>query len=161
MRFFVGGIPAPKGSARAFYVPKLGRAVVTAANAKTRPWEQAVRAEASIAGLRPLDGAVRVEVTFLFARPAGHFGAKGLRPSAPREHTKKPDVDKLVRAVLDALTGVAFKDDAQVVAVEARKRYLPEGAAEDLAQPGAWVAVEACGETDARAMPSLAGAEGA
>jgi len=37
--------------------------------------------------------------------------------------TVKPDLDKLIRLVLDALTGVAFQDDAQVCRVEAQKRY--------------------------------------
>lgn len=34
-----------------------------------------------------------------------------------------PDLDKLVRAVLDGLTGVVYMDDAQVVALTATKAY--------------------------------------
>ncbi len=34
-----------------------------------------------------------------------------------------PDVDKLARCALDALSGVVIKDDAQVVELYARKRY--------------------------------------
>lgn len=35
----------------------------------------------------------------------------------------KPDIDKLTRAVLDALTGAAYKDDGQVTALHVMKRY--------------------------------------
>ena len=34
-----------------------------------------------------------------------------------------PDLDKLIRAVLDGLTGVAYEDDGQVVQIEAQKLY--------------------------------------
>jgi Holliday junction resolvase RusA-like endonuclease len=37
--------------------------------------------------------------------------------------TKKPDVDNIVKAVLDALNGLAYKDDTQVVNVAANKTY--------------------------------------
>lgn len=136
VRFFVPGIPAPKGSARAFFVKNLNRAVITNANAKTKPWEQAIRAEAhaaeGIAGCAPHTAAVRVTATFYFPRPKGHFGAKGLKPAAPRENTKKPDLDKLARALLDALTGIAFVDDSQVIDLRVEKRYVPN----DGSQPG-------------------------
>lgn len=122
--FFVAGVPAPKGSTRAFYVKALGRAVVTAANKNTRPWEQAVRAEAKLAGCTPTSAPVTVALIFCLARPKGHSGKKGLRPSAPAWPAKKPDIDKLVRAALDALTGEAWNDDAQVVELVASKRYV-------------------------------------
>lgn len=37
--------------------------------------------------------------------------------------TKKPDIDNIVKTVLDALNGLAYKDDNQVVQVLATKRY--------------------------------------
>ena len=39
--------------------------------------------------------------------------------------TVKPDVDKVLRATLDALTGIAYEDDAQVVDAHPVKRYGP------------------------------------
>ena len=124
---FVPGIPAPKGSTRAFYIKKLGRAVVTHDNKRTRPWEQAILAE--LLALHPQihDGPVSVCMNFYLPRPRGHFGKLGLRPSAPRHHLVKPgDVDKLARTVLDALTGVVYRDDAQVTTIEARKHYADD-----------------------------------
>ena len=46
----------------------------------------------------------------------------------------KPDLDKLIRAVLDGLTGVAYVDDSQVILIQATKTY---GINE-----GVWVTVE-------------------
>lgn len=40
--------------------------------------------------------------------------------------TKKPDIDNIAKVVLDALNGVAYKDDTQVVTLEVRKFYKPE-----------------------------------
>jgi len=118
--FTVYGTPIPKGSTRAFYVKSLGRAVITAANAKTKPWQQevagaAVAARAS-AGWGITDEAVVLDVTFYLPRP------KSL-PKRVIEHCKKPDLDKLLRATKDALTGVLWRDDSQVVAVTGAKAY--------------------------------------
>ena len=147
MKFFCPGIPAPKGSARAFFVKSLGRAVITAANAKTRPWEQAIRAEAENARERaPATVApVRVSATFFLPRPKGHFGARGLKPNAPRRFAKKPDLDKLVRTLFDALIGVAFVDDAQVDSVVARKRFTDDGEPDPSMVPGVRVEVVEAG----------------
>jgi len=61
---------------------------------------------------------VAVEVWFEFARPQS--AGKRLHP------TVKPDIDKTLRAVLDALTGIAYDDDSQVVSVAASKMYGAE-----------------------------------
>lgn len=37
--------------------------------------------------------------------------------------TKKPDIDNVVKAVADAVQGIAYRDDVQIVEVTARKRY--------------------------------------
>jgi crossover junction endodeoxyribonuclease RusA len=50
----------------------------------------------------------------------------------PRHAGDAPDLDKLCRAVLDALTGVAWLDDKQVVALDARRILLgPDALASD------------------------------
>ena len=61
----------------------------------------------------PLDGPLTASISFLFPRPtAKQWTTKAM----PREwHDKKPDVDNLIKAVLDALNGLAFQDDKQVV----------------------------------------------
>ena len=37
--------------------------------------------------------------------------------------TKKPDLDNMAKAVLDALNGVAYKDDCQIVTMLSKKNY--------------------------------------
>lgn len=119
VRFFVAGVPIPKGSAKAFVVGS--RAVVTHDNAKTKPWQRAIAAKARSEAPGLMEGAVKVELQFDLPRPKSH-GKPG-RKSWASEHVTRPDLDKLVRTVLDALTGIVWRDDSQVVEVVARKGY--------------------------------------
>lgn len=122
----VHGIPAPQGSKR-----HVGGGRMIESSKKVGPWREAVKAAVLTAtGRRPttVDGPVRVGITFILPRPKGHYGtgrnAGRVRTSAPAEPTTKPDLDKLLRSTLDALTDVgAIRDDAQVVRIEAAKVY--------------------------------------
>jgi crossover junction endodeoxyribonuclease RusA len=118
IRFVVFGTAVPKGSMKAFYVKKLGRAIVTHDNTATKPWAQQVTGSALAArnAQQPLEGAISVELGFYLPRP------KSLAKKAVA-HLKKPDIDKLARNVIDALTGVLFVDDAQVIRLDAWKTY--------------------------------------
>lgn len=115
------GLPAPQGSKRAFV--RGGRAMLVESSAKVAPWRQDVKhaAMAAMGDAPPFEGPVRLAMTFLFPRPKGHMGAKGVRPSAPLAHTVRPDIDKLTRSTLDALTGVLFRDDSQVCGLSVSK----------------------------------------
>ena len=69
---------------------------------------------------------VSIEVTFYFKRPKLHYDSKNiLKQDAPTYVTNrlKGDIDKLLRGLLDGLTGSAFADDSQVVKVFAVKKY--------------------------------------
>lgn len=140
IRFDVHGVPIPKGSMRAMMRPGMKFPVVFADNKRTKPWETTIRKAATAAGCRQTTGPIVVVVEFHMPRPKAHFGARGLKPKAPLEHTVKPDVDKLARALLDGLKGTAFVDDAQVVSVIATKRYASRdevpGAVVELREPG-------------------------
>lgn len=118
IRIQAHGIPRPKGSTRAFVVGR--RAVITEANTHTRAWVQTMRdAARAVVGDTlpfPTGTAVAVAATFLMRRPqrlARHTTA----------HLTTPDVDKLLRALLDAMTGVIWTDDKQVTSVTGGKRY--------------------------------------
>lgn len=127
LTFTVHGRPQPAGSKR--IVPaggkKGGRPIVVDDAKRSRPWKQDVAAAARDAlGDRELvTGPVALELTFYVARPKGHYGARGLKPSAPAWPTVRPDVLKLTRAVEDALTGQVWRDDAQVVDERLLKKY--------------------------------------
>lgn len=121
IRFTVDGIPVPQGSMRAFVLKGQHRAVLVQGGDKARRdslggWRQSIAARAKLAGAQPGLGPVAVQLTFRLPRPAS-------RPKRETEPDRKPDLDKLVRSTLDALTGLAFRDDAQVVRCLAEKRY--------------------------------------
>lgn len=125
---FIPGVPRPQGSARAFVVK--GRAVVTGANAKTNPWRAdvhaAVRAKAGDTIAVPT-GPVCIALEFVMPRRAAE---KRIAVA----HTRKPDLDKLVRAGLDSICGLILTDDAQVDVLGALKRTAEIGE-----QPGMWL----------------------
>lgn len=108
--FEVVGKAETKGSARAF-VSGTGRAIVTNDNPKEKHWAQLVREEALKAcqGRKLWDGPVAVDLAVRLPRPK-RCGKVALGVSS----TTKPDIDKLARSILDALTGIVFVDDAQV-----------------------------------------------
>lgn len=122
---YVPGLPQPQGSSRAFVVN--GKARITSANGKLKSWRVDVAKVAMDGKVEKLLGPVQVFVSFEFPRPKGHYGtgrnAGKLRDWAPYWHTSKPDADKLLRATLDALTGIAWRDDAQVAMAQCKKRY--------------------------------------
>lgn len=133
--FFVPGIPAPGGSKRGFVHPHTGRVVIVDDAKRNASWRSVVALTAARYFPKPIEGPVRVLVTFLMPRPLGHFGKRGLRDSAPAYPTTRPDASKLWRSTEDALKGIAWLDDAQVVTQTILKRYAT-GA------PGAQLEVE-------------------
>ncbi len=86
---------------------------------------------------------VGVDLHFMLARPKHHFRtgkfAGELKAGVPDRPTTSPDLDKLVRAVLDSITdsGCVWTDDAQVATLSASKMYTPIG--DDDAGPGVYV----------------------
>jgi Holliday junction resolvase RusA-like endonuclease len=130
--FFVPGTPIPKGSMRGFaFKRKTGGLGVAMShdNARTKPWlaQVAFFAHEAMRGAAPLETPVGVVLRFVLPRPRGHFGsgrnADQVKASSPHYPASKPDVDKLVRCVFDALNSVAWVDDARVVQVAAAKEY--------------------------------------
>jgi Holliday junction resolvase RusA-like endonuclease len=141
LAFFVGGVaPTPKGNMRAF-VPKAWaiaahaagqapRAVVTDGGGSTlRAYESAVRNAARVeVDRRRLPCALRQPfeaiVGFYFARPDADFDPHGhLVPGARLTPWVDPDIDKLVRPALDAITGIVFDNDSRVVRLVVEKQY--------------------------------------
>lgn len=118
VNFFVPGVPAPQGSKRAFVVA--GKARLVESSKACRPWRDSVRSAAleAIGGAAPWLGPVALRIVFVLPRPATVPKARRGWPAT------KPDLDKLVRAVLDACTHALFADDSQVVEVTARKWYV-------------------------------------
>lgn len=144
--FSVYGVPQPKGSTKSFgYIPKdrltgaprmrrtkdgrLAPVILTntaSDNPGVKGWQQLVAEGASRAleqtpDAELLTDGVRLTIAFYLPRP------KSL-PKRVTAHLKKPDLDKLLRGVKDALTKVVWADDSQVVEVVMSKQYAPEAA---------------------------------
>jgi Holliday junction resolvase RusA-like endonuclease len=136
IEFFIQGTPRPSGSKSAgAFKDKEGRTrtfVRDSSGVKGKNWRQDVRAGAiqAFEDTPPIEGPIQVRLEFLFSRPLHHYQAgkrdRPLKSDAPDYHTKAPDADKLSRSVLDALKGVAWKDDAQVARKLVIKRYMSE-----------------------------------
>ena len=124
--FTVFGKPAQMGSKKAFFVKNLNRSVITDVNSKRKKeWTGSVAQAAAqvMKGRELLSGAIKLTVHFHFQRPGSHFGTgknkSVLKSSAPRRHTQTPDLDKLIRCLGDALTGIVYRDDRQICEVQA------------------------------------------
>jgi len=115
----VEGIPAPQGSKR-----HVGGGRMIEVSKRLKPWRHsvAVATRAVVRGHAPFDGAVDICLQFVMPRPLAL--AKRL-PTPPA--VKRPDIDKIARACLDAITGIAICDDSQVVTLRATKRIAELG----------------------------------
>jgi Holliday junction resolvase RusA-like endonuclease len=129
LAFTVIGTHVPLGSHKAFVVN--GHAKITEDNKRSRPWRTDVKHAALDARgtSTPFAGPVDVDICFVMPRNKGHYGTgrnvQRLKDSAPRFPGVKPDVDKLARTVLDALTAAGvWKDDSQVVHLDVWKVYV-------------------------------------
>ena len=137
----VQGEPRSKGSKRPFTVRRRdGR--IGAGVAETRQTilsEQAFRDTAAVMRRAPgvdehvqqfLGHGVIVNITAIFSPPKWVVERRRTSPRKkgfePR-HLVKPDKDKVERLVLDALTGIAYRDDAQVFDGRTEKRYAQDG----------------------------------
>lgn len=113
--FTVEGIPVPQGSKR------LARGRIIDANPKAlKEWRANVRTRAVVAksvivDLCPYDGPIQCVLLFRFQKP------KSARRESPYT---RPDLDKLVRAVLDSVTEAGiWRDDSRVTSLAAIKQY--------------------------------------
>jgi crossover junction endodeoxyribonuclease RusA len=130
-RVFVPGIPAPQGSKR-----HVGGGVMIESSKYVAPWRSDVRSACLTDAGKPFmhfDGPVGVELLFILKRPV----------STPKTRTphaiKKPDIDKLARAILDAIGSAGmWHDDSQVVMLCAQKKIA--GSDET---PGCGIRIEA------------------
>lgn len=141
LSFFVPGLPVAQGSITKFPVRNRPGVFNMTSSAKgLKPWRYTVAYTAleamQKAGAKPTTEAVAIGLTFVMHRPK-RLSAKKPTP----RHGSLPDMDKLIRAIFDALTGVAWQNDSQVddwlPMPGRRKRYAEPGE-----QPGVHIAIE-------------------
>jgi len=121
---FVPGLPISQGSKKAFQ--RGSKIVLVESAAGLKSWREAVARAAQAQGRTILDTEA-VTLSLMFMLPA---------PKKPvrRYPTTKPDLDKLIRAIADSLTGVWYKDDSQIVKLQAEKCYTTD-------QPGVYISI--------------------
>lgn len=125
--FTVPGKAEPGGS-KTVGRGKQGQTFVRDSNPAVYAWRDRIAEHAAKAmGKRELlTGPLRLSVTFTFVRPRGHYTTRGDLSAEGKRRTYpdvRPDTTKLLRAVEDALRGIVYRDDAQVVEQEAYKVY--------------------------------------
>lgn len=125
--FTVKGHVVGKGRPR--FVKRTGHAYTPDTTVEA---ENAIAAAWLALGLPPAPkgGAVAVSIEAFLMRPKSHYGtgkrAEFLKESAPVWPTGKPDGDNLAKTVKDALNGLAWHDDSQVVSLLVEKKYSCE-----------------------------------
>ena len=119
--FEVPGEPRGKGR------PRFTKDGHTYTDSETRAYEKKIMAyyRQQMRNFRWDDGAyVAVEVTAVYPIPKSTTKASLAAIQAGRILPKrKPDIDNVIKVVLDSLNGIAYKDDSQVVMVSGKKIY--------------------------------------
>lgn len=140
--FFVDGVPKPAGSKTPMFNKYTNKTVIIDACKLSKKWKQTIaKVAVEYKPEEPIVGPVKLSVLFLMPRPKCHYRSGKfstiLKEDAPQYHIIKPDSLKLTRAVEDALTGIIYADDSQIVKEKNDKRYA--GLNEKV---GVWIKVE-------------------
>ncbi len=127
IHLFIPGNPVPQGRPRACI---RGKHASVYEDAKSKDWKKtiAVHAWAYIRECSPgekwhqsawqlIDTAIKLNVEFRLLRP------KSVSVKKRPDPITRPDLDNYVKAVKDALTGVLWRDDSQIIELEAKKVY--------------------------------------
>ena len=127
LTFVVTGVPTPKGR------PRMTRRGKVYTPAKTVAYERTVAVAAQVAASRLgatgmlFEGPVMVTIHCHFAMPKS-WSRKRKTEMLYQPHTQLPDLDNLVKAVLDGVnhTHNIWTDDKQVAAVTGTKHWSEE-----------------------------------
>jgi crossover junction endodeoxyribonuclease RusA len=113
--FEAAGVPITQGSMRSL---GKGRPMIHENQTELEAWRHTIgwTARAARQPWWVMSGAKELTVVFYLPKPKSY-------PKRVTYPTKKHDIDKLARAVLDALKGILYDDDGQVTDLTARKRF--------------------------------------
>ena len=123
IQFTIPGTPVAKARPR---VTRTGHAYTPK---KTSDYEKLVQiyAKQAMAGMNPTTEAVRLTVRAFFPIPKSWTKAKKEKAlNGDLKHTTKPDFDNVEKAIQDAMNGIVYKDDSQIVLVAGSKEYASE-----------------------------------
>ena len=126
--FVVDGKPQGKARARTFYNPKLGR-VQSMTPENTVLYENQIKhCYAQQAGARWFNKEpLAMCITAFYPIPKSTTKKdRQLICSGKLFPTKKPDIDNIAKVICDALNGVAYGDDTQIIKLSILKAYTEE-----------------------------------
>lgn len=84
-------------------------------------------ARAAMRGIKPMEAPLEVLIELRMQIPVSWSKKKRVAASEGKVRaTKKPDIDNVVKSILDASNGIVWVDDAQVVVITVRKLYHAE-----------------------------------
>lgn len=128
MIFTVNGKPTGKGRARTVRNKYTGK-VHSFTPEKTASYEELIRwSYKSAGGEYYADKMLEISIIAFFPIPQSYSKKKNAEANCGDiRPTKKPDCDNIIKIVLDALNGVAYHDDKQVVCVSCNKYYAETG----------------------------------
>ena len=135
-KIFVHGIPTTQGSKKVITHRHTGKPIMIESSSRAlKTWREAILKAAAELSFYIDEGPIEVILSFILPRPKSASAKR-----TPFElAAKRPDLSKLLRAAEDALTGVWYRDDSQIVSAVISKRVaLPSE------RPGVKVYVSVC-----------------
>jgi len=120
--FTVDGDPVPKGRPR---FARRGKFVQTYTDAKTIDYEThvAMKARHAIGATEPLKGALSVFLYLRYAVPPSYSKKRKEACLAGLEFPKRIDIDNVYKSITDAMNGIVYVDDSQIVEAHIKKVY--------------------------------------
>jgi Holliday junction resolvase RusA-like endonuclease len=121
--FTVYGEPVAKGRPR-FSTRGKFPVAYTPEKTKAYEFEVGMMALAAMGGTKPLEGALEAFIYITYAVPES-YSKKRLEAclSGLEKHTKKPDLDNVVKCVIDGMDKIVFDNDSQITSIHATKVY--------------------------------------
>jgi len=110
----------PKSKERPMVTHKGGK-TWTYTRKATSSFENLIKMNAIKHFNKPLEKSVGIHIKFYLHRPK--YLIWKTKPMPAVYNPKRPDIDNLIKSVVDGLNGIAFKDDAQIVNIHAEKMY--------------------------------------
>ena len=131
--FSVDGDPVPKGRPR---FARRGQFVQTYTESKTLEYETLVgfKARQAIGKSEPFKGALTVFLYLRFAVPQSYSKKRKEACLAGLEYPKRIDIDNVYKSVTDAMNGIVYVDDSQIIEAHIKKVYAEESGANVMVQ---------------------------
>jgi len=133
IQFTVDGDPVPKGRPR---FARRGKFVQTYTDAKTIDYEThvAMKARQAIGATEPLQGPLSVFLYLRYAIPPSYSKKRKEACLAGLEFPKRIDIDNVYKSITDAMNGIVYLDDSQIVEAHIKKVYAEDAGANVMVQ---------------------------